>query len=99
MLGPAVERLSHHRAHQSHQSADRILGEVRKRDVALLTGDHERAGERAAPADLHRIAEYGRVARLAHDAMVEALAALGGPLQELDRAVDGIALLVAGDEE
>jgi hypothetical protein len=67
--------------------------------VALLAGDHERAVERAAPADLDGVADRGGIARLAEDAMVEALAALGRPLQELDRAVDGDALLVAGDQE
>ena len=37
--------------------------------------------------------------RLAEDAVVEFFAALGGPLQELDGAVDGDAFLVAGDQE
>ena len=57
------------------------------------------AVERAAAADLDGVAEFVDVARLAEQAMVEFLAALGSPFQQLRRAVDGDALFVAGDEE
>jgi hypothetical protein len=53
----------------------------------------------SAAADLDHIAELFRVGRLAEKAMIEGLAACGGPLQQLDGAVDRDALLVAGDEE
>ena len=68
-------------------------------DVALAAGDDQRAVERAAPAGLDGVAEHLDVARLAKNAMVEFFAARGRPLQQLDRAVDRDAFLVAGDQE
>src|SRR5437899_9532080 len=59
----------------------------------------ERAGLRAAAADLDAIAEHLDIRRLAEHAMIEFLAALGAPLQKLDGAVDGDVLFVAGDQE
>src|SRR5262249_39652038 len=68
-------------------------------DVALLAGDHERAVERAAPADLDGVADHRRIAWFAYYSMVEGLAALGRPLDELHRAVHRDAFLVSGDQE
>src|SRR5262249_47446924 len=95
----AVERLVHERAHQLHQAADRILGELGIGHMALPPGDHEHAVERPTAADLEGIAERLRIGRLTEDAMVESLAALGRPSEKLHAAVDGYASLVAGDEE
>ena len=67
--------------------------------MALAAVDDERAVERAAPAGLDGIAERFDVARLAEDAVIEGLAALGRPLQQLDRAVNRDAFLVAGDQK
>src|SRR3954453_9635705 len=68
-------------------------------DVALDAVDIKRAGQRAAAADLDAIAELFEIGGLAEHAMVEFLAARGGPLQQLDGAVDGYVFLVAGDQE
>ena len=94
-----VERLGHERAHQCHQSAHRIFGALRIGDMALLAGHDQHAVLRAAAADLDGIADALDVARLAQDAVIESLAALGRPLQQLHRAVDGDAFLIAGDQE
>ena len=99
MPAALVERPAHERIEQPHDAADRIVGKMRIGDVPLLAVHDEMPGQRPAPADLDHVAERVRVGRLAEDAMVEALAALIGPLQELDRAVHGRSLLVAGDEE
>ena len=80
------------RAPDWRRAADRRHGP----DVPWTT---QHAVERAAPADLDRSPIASPVARLAQDAMVECLAARGRPCQQLDGAVDGDALLVAGDQE
>ena len=95
----SIERLGLQRRHQRHQTADRILGAVGIGDMALLAGDDQMAVERAAPADLDGVAERIHIARFAEDAVVEFFAALGGPLQQLGRAVDRNAFLVAGDQK
>ena len=94
-----VERLGLQRGDQRHQPADRIVRPLRIGDMALLAGHDQVAVERAAPADLDGVAELFLVARLAQNAVVEFLAALGRPLQQLGRAVDRDAFLVAGDQE
>src|SRR5450432_1795607 len=68
-------------------------------DMALHAIDMERAGLRAAPADLDAVAQRFEIGGLAQYAVVEGLAARRRPLQELDGAVDGDAFLIAGDEK
>src|SRR5215510_13246666 len=99
MRAALVERLVHERAHDAHDAADRVVGTVRIGDMALLAVGRERAVERAAPPDLYDVAQRLRAGRLAENAVVEGLAALGRPVEQLDRAVDRDVLLVAGDEE
>src|SRR5262249_55585250 len=77
----------------------RIGSAVRIGDMALHALDVERAGLRAAAADLDGIAEHLDIGGLAEHAMIELFAALRRPLQELDRAVDGYVFLVARDQE
>ena len=57
----------------------RIGRAMRIGDVALHAVDIERAGLRAAAADLDAVAEHFDIGRLAEHAMVEFLAALGAP--------------------
>ena len=90
---------SHQRRDQREMAAHRIVGAVRIGDVALLAVDDQRAVLRAAAADLDGVAELVDVAGLAEHAMVEFLAALRRPFQQLDGAVDRDAFLVAGDQE
>ena len=59
----------------------------------------QRAVLRAAPADLDGVAQRFAVARLAQNAVIELFAVLRRPVEQLGRAVDGDALLVAGDQE
>src|SRR5204863_1900619 len=61
--------------------------------------DIQRAGLRAAAADLDAVAEYLDVRGLAEHAMVKLLAARRDPLQQLDGSVDGNVFLIAGDEK
>jgi hypothetical protein len=67
--------------------------------VALHAVDIERAGLRAAAADLDAVAHHLEIGGLAQHAMVEFFAARRRPLQKLDGAVDGDVFLVAGDQE
>src|SRR6516164_10148322 len=68
-------------------------------DMALPALDIERAGLRAAAADLDAIAHRLLIGGFAQNAMVECLTAVLDPLQELDGAVDRDVLFIAGDEE
>src|SRR5436190_12965 len=72
---------------------------VRIGDVALHAVDIERAGLRAAAADLDAVAEDLDIRRLAEHAMVELFAVLGAPFQKLDGAVDRNVLFVPGDQK
>src|SRR4051794_21984657 len=67
--------------------------------MALAALYNERAVERAAPADLDRVAEHFRARWFADDAMIEPLAFVVSPAQEFFGAIDGRAFLVAGDEK
>src|SRR5262249_34439789 len=87
------------RRDQRDQPADRIVGALRIGDVALPAADNQRAVERTAAAGLDGVAEDFDIARLAENAMVESLAALGRPVKQLDGAVDRDALLGAGDQK
>src|SRR6266566_4055801 len=99
MLGAFIERLRHQRAHQRDEPADRIVRKLRGGDMPLPAGHGQRAVERAAPADLEGVAQSGGARRLADEGMIEHDAALGRPAQQLDRAVDRHAFLIAGDEQ
>ena len=99
MLGAFIERLRHQRAHQRDEPADRIVRKLRGGDMPLPAGHGQRAVERAAPADLEGVAQSGSARRLADEGMIEHDAALGCPAQQLDRAVDRHAFLIAGDEQ
>src|SRR4029078_10299549 len=87
------------RGNERHQSADRIVRALRIGNVALLSRHNEMAIEGSAAADLDRVPERVLIAGLAQDAVVEFLAALGHPFQELWRPIDRNAFLIAGDEE
>ena len=67
--------------------------------MTLLPGHNHVAVERAPTANLDRIAQCLLVARLTENAMIEFLASLSRPFQQLWRPVDGDAFLVTGDEE
>ena len=67
--------------------------------VALAPVDDQPARNRAAAADLDHVAQRIRVGRLADERGVPTLAALLRPVEQLDRAVDGGPLLVAGDQQ
>src|SRR5208337_3023789 len=72
---------------------------MRVGDVALTAMQRQPPGQRAAPADLDRVAERLRAGRLADQAMIKALALRQRPVDELFRPVDRGAFLVAGDEK
>src|SRR5262249_17028066 len=99
MLRAVVERLRRQRGDQPDDSAARVVRQLRTGGGALRAGDNERAVLRAAPADLDHVAEALRIGRLAEQAMIELFAARLRPGEQLHRAVDGDALLVAGDQE
>ena len=84
---------------EAGELGDRIVRLVRIGGVALPALHRDGEAQRAAAADLDRVAERVDAARLADDAMVGDVAVVRHPLQHLHRAVDGGAFLVAGDEE
>ena len=67
--------------------------------MALCAVDNKRAGLRAAAADLDAVADLLDIARLAEHAVIEFLATLRRPFQQLDGAVDRDVFFVAGDQE
>ena len=81
------------------EALDRVVGKMRIGDMALHAGHLQPAVQAAAPPDLDGLAEPRGIGRLAHQAMVEALALLRHPFEHLAGAVDGGAFLVAGDEK
>ena len=87
------------RGDQRRRAADRIVGALRIGDVALLAVTMSVPLSEPRRPILIVSPSVVDIARLAENAVVESLAALGRPLQQLDRAVDGDAFLVAGDQE
>src|ERR1044072_4436577 len=67
--------------------------------MPLSARHREDAVERAAPADLDRVAELAHVRWLAQDAMVEFLPARGGPGHELHGAIGRGTCFVTGDQK
>ena len=65
--------------------------------MALAAKGIERGVERAAPSNLDRVAQRFGARRLANNAMVETLALIISPAQELFRAIDRRTFLVGED--
>ena len=86
-------------AEHGDQPVGGIVGALRVGGVALPAAHGEPAGDRAAPADLGGVAQPLGAGGLADQAGIEPLALLGRPGQQLDRAVDRLGFLVAGDQE
>ena len=78
---------------------DRIQGAIRVGDVALDALNGEAAGQRAATADAHGVAESLLARRLADHAVVDALPAFAQGVDDPARAVHRGAFLVARDDE
>src|SRR5262249_61313748 len=94
-----VERLALQRRDQRDEAADRLFGALRIGDMPLFAADNQMAVERATTADLDGVAHRLLIARLAQDAMIEFLAALCGPFQQLGCAIDRDAFFIAGDQK
>jgi hypothetical protein len=76
-----------------------ILGQMRIGHMALFAVDGQEARETAAPSVLDRIPQLLATRRLADQGIVDVLAALLEPLDDLGRAVDCRAFLVAGEKK
>src|SRR5438067_7299635 len=98
VLAALVERRLE-RGDQRDQAADRIVGALGIGDVTLPPADDQDAVERTAAPGLDGVAEHLDIARLAENAMIERFAALGRPVEQLDRAIDRHAFLIAGDQK
>src|SRR5208282_1126962 len=98
-VGVALVERGEQRRENGGERPDRIVGDVRVGDMALAAVQDEPPGQRSAPAVLDRVAERLDAGRLADDTMIEAFASGERPADQLDRAIDGRAFLVAGDEE
>src|ERR1019366_3054967 len=94
-----VERRGGQGIEQTHEFWKGIVRLLGVGGMTLPSLDDERAIERAAPSNLDRVAERLSARRFADDAMVEALAFVVSPAQELFGAIDRRAFLVAGDEK
>ena len=67
--------------------------------MALTPVQREPSRQRTAPSVLDRVAERRDAGRLTEEAVIEAFAPLERPLDQLDRAVNRRAFLVAGHKE
>src|SRR5690349_15503308 len=81
------------------QAADRVLGKLRIGRMALRAFNEDRRGKTSAAANFDLVAKLARAGRLPHDRCGELFATPRRPFEQLHRAVDRSALLVAGDEE
>src|SRR3546814_12972626 len=68
-------------------------------DMALHAVDMDPHVDRSAPADLDDVAQPPRGGWLAHHAEVRTQAVRGHPLHQGQRAMDGRAFLIAGDDQ
>jgi hypothetical protein len=84
---------------RGREGVHRVVGEVGVGDVALHAVHREPARERAAPADLDRVAERFVAGGLAHHAPVDLLAARLQHLDDAPGSVHGRPFLVAGEQE
>src|SRR5690242_12431910 len=98
MLAAGIERRRLQGGQKLRQSTDRVFGALRIGGVALASLHGERRRKTAAAADLDLIPDAGRRCRLAHDGGGKALAATGGPVEDLYGTVDGGPLLVPGHQ-
>ena len=99
MLRAVVERGAVDGGQHPDQARNRVVGQVRIGGVALGAMHGQAAVEAAAPSDLDHLAQGRRVGGLADQAGVDGFAPSLKPLQDLGRAVDRRALLVAGDHQ
>ena len=77
MLGALVELGRGQRVQHRDETVRRIVGEMRIGGMALHAMHGQPTGQAAAPADLDHVAEHGGAGRLADEAGVEGLIALG----------------------
>src|SRR3546814_264818 len=94
-----VQRHGFQRGEDAGKARDRIVGQVRVGDMPLRSLDVDPDIDRAAPADLHRIAEAMFRGRLADQDHVRPDRSLRHPFHDRGRPEDGGAFLVAGDDE
>ncbi len=99
LLGSVVEMKLVQRSHDPGQSWDRIVGAMRIGDMALGAGHVDPHVDRAAPADLDRVAQSFDRGRLANQDHVGPDPALVEPVDDARRAIGGIALFIAGDQQ
>ncbi len=95
----AIKLASVHRCQHGQKPRHRIVRQMRIGDMALTAGHRQMAGQAATAAVLDHIAERVRVGRLADDAGIRLLPVGSGPFHHFHRAVDGIALFIAGDHQ
>ena len=99
MLGAVVQRPVQDRRQHLHQALDRVVGQMRIGGVAAGAQNGEESGHRPPAADLDHIAQRFGIGRFADQAGIQDLALFGQPFEHPDRAVDGLAFLVAGDQQ
>ena len=99
MLRASVEFVPRKRGGDARERRQRIMRALGISDMPLLAARENLAVERAATADFHHVAERVDIGGFADDAVIETLAPLPRPVEQLRRAVDRGAFLVAGDEE
>ena len=99
MRRAAVQPVRGEAVEQAHQPGQRVAGAFGIGGVALPAGGGQLRGQRAAAADLDRLAHMRGAGRLADEAVVHALIVGGHPVEERDGAVGGVAFLVAGDRQ
>src|SRR5690242_4493838 len=99
MLVALIEHLGGQQRNQSRHGGKGIRSPLGIGDMALRAAHGEARIERAATADLYRVAGAYFRRRLADDAMVEPFALLGEPGEYFRGAVGRDAFFIAGDEQ
>ena len=99
MIVALIQQVRREGAQHRQQARDRVAGELRVGDVALDAGESELGVQTAAAADLDHLAEFSRIGRLTHQAVVDDFAVCAHPVQHLDRAIDRDAFLIAGNQQ
>ncbi len=97
ILAAVVDVHIDQRVQNMHQDRDRVTGKMRVGDMPLLADDDDRPRQAAAPAGLDGVAELLARGRLADQRRVEDVALFPRPFDQLLRAVDRRAFLIAGD--
>jgi len=98
-FGAFIQPVRRHRGEGGEQAVDRIVGFLRIGGVSLPAGNGDGGGKTAAAANFNGVAKHGPACRFPNDAKIRNFLLFRHPFQHAGGAVDGLAFLIAGDEQ